>query len=314
MARLSPVSPVDADPRTTCLPPRVSGLVRLRDGRDLSYAEFGDPRGLPVLWLHGTPGASRQVAPAAVAAASEMGVRIVGIARPGAGHSTPHAYGAVADIAGDVEQLVDRLGIDDFAVVGLSGGGPYTLALGAKLSDRVRGLCVLGGVPPAVGPDATEGGVVAFLARHHRAIRLAHRPVGRVLNTALKPVVPLGHSLGDAFFRFLPEADRRVFQTPGVKEMFVGDFARSITEGFGTRAALRDAVLFGRDWGFRLSDVTVPVQWWHGDVDWCIDLPHGQHCVARLPDATLRFVPGGSHLTGYAAADEVIEAVKGFFA
>ena len=36
-----------------------------------------------------------------------------------------------------------------------------------------------------------------------------------------------------------------------------------------------------------LADVTVPVRWWHGDEDHIVPFRHGQHLVARLPDATL---------------------------
>src|SRR5258708_20173196 len=45
--------------------PRLEGTVPLSDGRRLAYAEFGAPHGPLVLWFHGTPGARRQVPPAA---------------------------------------------------------------------------------------------------------------------------------------------------------------------------------------------------------------------------------------------------------
>jgi pimeloyl-ACP methyl ester carboxylesterase len=294
-------------------PPRLSGVVTLADGRDLAFAEFGDPGGLPVVWLHGTPGSCRQVAPAASAAASALGVRIIGVARPGAGDSTPARYRNVASIADDIEQLVDRFGVGRFAVVGLSGGGPYTLALGARLTDRVAGLGVLGGVAPTVGEDAPDGGVVALARTYQFALRRVQRPLGSVLSIALRPLIPLASPIADALFGVLPEGDRRVFETPGVKDMFIGDLSLSLTAGEGVRAALLDATLFGRDWGFRLSDVTVPVHWWHGDEDWIVPLAHGEWVASRLPDATFHLRPGDSHLSGYAAADEVIETAASFF-
>jgi hypothetical protein len=41
--------------------PRLEGSVAVRDGRRLSFAEFGTPRGAAIIWMHGTPGARRQI-------------------------------------------------------------------------------------------------------------------------------------------------------------------------------------------------------------------------------------------------------------
>src|SRR3954469_3260928 len=102
----------------TLLAPFVEGVVTVQHGRRLGFAEFGDPHGRAVLWMHGTPGARRQIPQAARLAAAELGVRLIGIDRPGVGHSTPHLYSSIADSADDIEQLLDRLGIGDFAMLG----------------------------------------------------------------------------------------------------------------------------------------------------------------------------------------------------
>ena len=139
-------------------PPRFLGTVRLSGGRRLGYAEYGPARGRPLLWFHGTPGARRQIAPEARTLAHERGVRIVAVERPGIGESTPHVYRALVEFAADIEQLADSLGIDRFGVAGLSGGGPYALACAHEMPARVVAVGVLGGVAPAVGPDAAAGG------------------------------------------------------------------------------------------------------------------------------------------------------------
>ena len=45
-------------------------------------------------------------------------------------------------------------------VIGLSGGGPYTLACAAAMPDRVVAAGVLGGVAPIRGADAISGGLM----------------------------------------------------------------------------------------------------------------------------------------------------------
>src|SRR5438445_11601091 len=104
-------------------PPRVEGTVALAPGRRLGFAEFGPADGRPVVWLHGTPGARRQIPQPARVAAEELGVRIIGIDRPGVGASAPFRYGSVLDFAGDMAVIADQLGFDRFAMIGLSGGG-----------------------------------------------------------------------------------------------------------------------------------------------------------------------------------------------
>src|SRR3954465_14985887 len=103
--------------------PRLEGTVRVPDGRLLSFSEFGRPRGRAVIWMHGTPGARRQVPEVARIAAEELDLRILGLARPGVGHPTPHRYGSMFDFTADLTHVLECLGIDEFAMLGLSGGG-----------------------------------------------------------------------------------------------------------------------------------------------------------------------------------------------
>src|SRR4029078_7182615 len=142
--------------------PRLEGSVAVRGGRRLSFAEFGDPRGAAIVWMHGTPGARRQIPIEARAFAEENHVRLIGIDRPGIGWSTPHLYDDILDWTGDLVELCDVLDIDTLRVIGLSGGGPYALAAGAALPERVHGVGVLGGVAPTKGPDAIAGGLVTL--------------------------------------------------------------------------------------------------------------------------------------------------------
>ncbi|HWU23869.1 MAG TPA: alpha/beta hydrolase, partial [Nocardioides sp.] len=136
--------------------PVLEGSVAVRDGRRVSFAEHGAAQGDALVWLHGTPGARRQIPLEARAYAETNGLRLIGIDRPGIGSSTPYLYPNVLDWAADFEMLLDALGIDTVRVIGLSGGGPYTLAAAAALPERVLAAGVLGGVAPTRGPDAAD--------------------------------------------------------------------------------------------------------------------------------------------------------------
>src|SRR5437764_10688285 len=146
-------------------PPRIEGRVQVRDGRKLGFAEFGPVGGRPIVWLHGTPGARKKIPEDARLAAQEVGVRFVGIDRPGTGLSTSHLYDSILDHIADLQVVVDELGFDEFAVIGLSGGGPYALAAAYAMPERVPVVGVLGGVAPTRGEDAPPGGLVSLAAR-----------------------------------------------------------------------------------------------------------------------------------------------------
>jgi pimeloyl-ACP methyl ester carboxylesterase len=89
--------------------------------------------------------------------------------------------------------------------------------------------------------------------------------------------------------------------------MFLDDIATSSRRRFS--AVAHDAALFGRDWGFDLSDVDVPVFWWHGDADNIVPLAHAEHSVALINSSRFDIRPTESHLGGFAAADIVLETL-----
>ncbi len=131
--------------------PKLEGNVAVGTDRRIGFAEFGDPQGRAIFWLHGTPGARRQIPVEARIYAEKHQIRLIGVDRPGIGSSTPHEYPKVIDFAEDLRTIADTLGIDKMEIIGLSGGGPYTLGCAAAMPDRVVAVGVLGGVAPTRG-------------------------------------------------------------------------------------------------------------------------------------------------------------------
>jgi len=287
-------------------PPCIEGRVEVRDGRKLGFATFGPPDGRPIIWLHGTPGARRQIPPAARLAADEVGVRFIGVDRPGTGLSTSHLYGSIVEFIADLRILIDEMDFHELAVIGLSGGGPYALAAGYAMPDRVKVVGVLGGVAPTRGEDAVPGGLVSVAVKLAPLIPPFRVPLGISLSLFVAALRPVGRPALGLYARVSPPGDREVFAREEIKTMFLDDIGDT---GGRLRAPVDDIILFTRDWGFLLREVTPPVKWWHGDADHIVPLAHGQRCVERLPNAELFVRPGESHLGGFAAAEEVLETL-----
>ncbi len=288
-------------------PPRARrvGTVEVEGDRVVGWAEFGHPDGDPVLWFHGTPGACLQVPPTVDAVALGLGFRVIAVERPGTGRSTDHRYRRVIDIGADVEQLADRLELERFAVVGLSGGGPYTLAVARSLPDRVVVASLLGGLGPVRGPDA--------VASYTRALRFAavplevlRTPVGDLVGSLVRLARPVADPVFEAYARFLGFADRPVLSDPTFKAMFLHDLITADE----LRSVAHDMALFARHWGFRLDEVEVPVVVWQGLADVIVPPSHGHHQAARLPRGELRVREGQGHFAGFAEVGDVLERIR----
>lgn len=280
--------------------------VPVAEGRHLGAAEFGDPQGFPVLWFHGTPGGRMQVPPDAPSSARERGIRLFGVERPGTGWSTPHRYRRVREFADDIRALANYLDLPRFAVVGLSGGGPYTLACAHSLPDRVAAACVIGGIGPTAGPDAVPSYTRA-LALVGPVLTAVAGPVGRALPTLVTPFVPHAEAAVRAFSKVAPRADRPILLDPAFGEVLVGDLLHVLDDGLAAPA--HDARLFSRAWGFRLRDVQPPVHFFQGDADGIVPESHGRHQAAAVQRGTLTILEGGGHLAGYVDASRVFEAL-----
>jgi pimeloyl-ACP methyl ester carboxylesterase len=101
--------------------------MQLPDGRTLACAEYGSPEGNVLVACQGYPG-SRLAAVAFAAHAAQANVRVISLDRPGFGRSSGQDRRSFLDWPSDLLALTERLGIDRFAIVGVSGGAPYALA------------------------------------------------------------------------------------------------------------------------------------------------------------------------------------------
>lgn len=285
--------------------PRLEGSVAVRGGRRLSFAEFGPAQGIPVVWMHGTPGSRRQIPIDARRMADEEGIRIIGVDRPGIGTSTAHLYDNVLDWSADLAILADTLGLEKLHVIGLSGGGPYALAAGVGLPERVKSVGVIGGVAPIVGPDAIGGGLAQLAPYAAPLVSAVRGPLSQVLSRTVRVIAPLGNAAISAYAAVQPRGDKELLRQPEFKAMFVDDLLSG--SRFQLGAPLADMILFSRHWGFTAADVAVPVVWWHGDADHIVPYTHGLHMAKRLPHVRFSTITGQAHLGGLSVARDILQ-------
>ncbi len=279
--------------------------LRLSDGRQLGYAEYGDPAGKPVFFFHGIPGSRLFRPPDDVT--TKARVRLICAERPGYGESTFQPGRRMLDWPADIAQLADYLGIDRFAVAGHSGGGPYALACAYALPERVTMAVSLSGAGPGDAPSATEGMVLL----HALAFRLGRylpwwllQPIASRIYSSRLSALKAGTDR-EAARRVA--ADRILFDQPEIRKAC----DESEIEGLrpGMAGVTWDVRLLTRPWGFSLKDIRVPVQVWHGTTDDQTSVPMARHMAAQIPGAACTICEGEAHLLLFPHWEEILAGI-----
>jgi pimeloyl-ACP methyl ester carboxylesterase len=270
-------------------------LVLMPDGRDIDVLTTGPEDGFPLVVHGGTP--SGLVVNSRVAeAAAERGLRYVETARPGYEGSTPRPGRRVADVAADVAAVLDALGAGPFVSIGMSGGGPHSLACAALLPGRCLAAASIAGV----GPYGVEG--LDFMAgmgpENVIEFGAALQGAGALTAYLEKESEPLHEVTGEQ----IAAALGGLISGPD-KDVITGEFADELAAG--CRAAVRNGVAGWRDddlafaapWGFSLGALAGRAAIWQGDADLMVPFAHGQWLAAHIPDARVHLEPGAGHLT-----------------
>jgi pimeloyl-ACP methyl ester carboxylesterase len=269
--------------------------VTLRDGRTLHVYDDGDPDGLVVVEHHGTPGSGLPYAPD-VERARERGLRLIGYDRAGYGGSTAKPGREVADIANDIEDVLNELGVERFASLGGSGGGPHTLALGALLADRCVATASIASPTPweAEGIDQMAGmgeqNVEEFTAALEGPEAL--EPLLEREAASIRAASP--EELRDVLVTLLPPVDR---------EVLTGERAAHAKQNIdralepGIEGWRDDDFAFVKPWGFDLDEIRVPVLLWQGGQDMMVPVAHGRWLAERLPGVEAHISDADGHLS-----------------
>ena len=277
------------------------GRITLTCGRVITYRCYGAVDGRPVLALHGTPG-SRLKFSTTDDSARRLGLRVIAPDRWGYGGTDVHPVPSLAAFAADMGSLADTLGLARFAVMGVSGGGPYAAATAALLPTRVAVLALVAPVGPMAGED---NGAVTTLHRFCFG-PLARRPgVVAAIFGGLRGLLQLSPRLGLSVAMLnVPRADRQILATGDVATRL----ARTFIEGLrpGARGPAIDLHLFGAPWDVPLTEAHMPARLWIGSEDRNVPRVATQRLAERLPRCTVEPLHGAGHLWVAVHYDDVL--------
>jgi pimeloyl-ACP methyl ester carboxylesterase len=255
--------------------------VTLSDGRRLSAHDStnGDPRAFTIVWHHGSPQTGAALEPH-LAAAGARHIRWISYGRPGYGGSTAQPGRTIEDAAGDVRQLLDALGVDRFATMGASGGGPHALACALAMPDRVSGAATFA----TLAPYSKDFDWFSGMSGDGPALRAALRGENaRVEFERTSAFDAESFTAGD-------------YAALDARWASLGADVGQAAAG-GTGGLVADDLALVAPWGAGLAELTVPVLLAHGGADRVVPVSHARRLLQVVPDAELWLRPNDGHIS-----------------
>lgn len=237
-------------------------ILKYKNGHSLSFAEYGDEKGYPILIQHGL-----------IASITDYhlfdrlirsGINLICIARPGYGESSPYVMSNIAEWGTIVSALVEELKLSQFDVLGMSSGAPYSYAIGYQLPEKVRDIFIFSGIPALYDEEV-----------------LAHWPYEVTKNASISEMERLAYKL---FFSNLSKGD---LEKDDIKDSMMNHC-------FGVA---QDLKLRCRDWGFKLTEIKEDVYMQHSKADQNVPFITAEMTAKLLPNCRFEIRENGEHFS-----------------
>lgn len=288
-----------------------SELIDAGDGRVLEVMHSGVSSG-PVVVAHGGTPSGIAEWPRLTELVARAGLGLVVYARPGYAASTRREGRTVASGADDTRAVLDRLGVDVFVALGVSGGGPAALADAAGLADRCRGSVVVAGLAPVDG-----AGLDFFDGMADSNAMLFRTGIGSPEAVAMiaEGFAAMTVTLDAAAFKAmapttLPPVDAAVMEGPMADEL-AEYLAAGMRSAFanGVHGLVDDVLAYTQPWGFDVASITRPVTVWHGTADENVPVGHARWIVDQIAGAEGHLLDGHGHVSILTELESIVASI-----
>ena len=271
--------------------------VTLSDGRDLGYAIYGNPNGYPIFYFHGFPG-SRIEGKMFDEKMKDSPYALYALDRPGIGNSSQHKERTLLTWADDMVEFANKLNIDRFTVLGISGGGPYALACAYKIpSNRLIASIVISGMGPLNGNKKNFEPLLRFGLTLSKISRLMFRFIYRLIfYSLLKTEKKATRTVKRMILEMSPD-EQAHFSSGNLLEIFIADNYYGYVQGH--LGSAQDVEIYARPWGFKLEEIpkAIPIMLLHGEKDGIVPVEIGKYVAEHIPHCYSQFYLDGTHFT-----------------
>jgi len=300
--------------------PNIDRTIKLPDGRDLSCAKYGASEGPVIFHFHGFPG-SRLEGSLYHDAATALGIQVLTVDRPGVGLSSPHPNRSPRTFADDVQYLAQHLDLKSYAVMAISGGGPYALAYAHAHPEGLKAVALVA----AMGPhDVSRKGMSWANRILFHGFQHYPRVMGFLVPYYVRRVASLSEDVIVDAVRKLQDPSIPLWLKPKPREMKVliyekvmRTFWRSSREFSrqGFQVYCDEGRILTSNQGFKSGGLRdeIPLRLWYGTEDANLGAQMGPRIASGLGrHATLRMEDEGHASLVVNRAEDVLRDLKQF--
>lgn len=290
-------------------------IFKLKDGRNLNFAEFGDPNGKPIFYFHGQNSSNQEIR-LFIGETKLVNCRIIAVNRPGINLSDFVKY-TILDYPDDIIELADSMNIEKFAVLGGSGGAPFVCACAYKIPDRVTICGIVSGLAPiefGIEEMEKKKRTELFLARRmnwlFKMLLFAQRSVLKKVEKKTEEEI-LEFFTKMAEKSGASESDKKILLNPNNTRIILNLMSEAL---FSIKGVAHVTRLYSKSWGFDLKDILKTVKFflWHGEQDKSVPVSMARKFCQNLPNCTGKFIEGEGHFSTFVNHfEEIINTLIG---
>ena len=268
--------------------------ITLNDGRKLGYMKYGDPNGFPILAFHGTPGSRIWFFDNDQTSIS-LGINLITIDRPGYGLSDRLPNRTVLDFAGDIMEFANKMQLEQFSVLGVSGGGVYSAACAYQLPDRI----VRAGLISTI-KEFKNGKPPKEMIWSNRISFILSRKFPWIIKWNFRQQKKLIEKNPEAYTRsiqrnikHLCKADQKLMSEEQNAELL----RLHLKEAFrrGVSEVVYELTLLSQKWGFEYDKIRTPIELWHGTEDTLAPIAPIKEMAELIPNCNSHYINGQGH-------------------
>lgn len=270
---------------------RLNQYITLKDGRNLGFAEKGPLDGKPVFHFNGFPGSRLEITLIDDEILHELNILLIGVDRPGMGLSDFKKGRTLLDWPEDILELANHLNIKKFAVEGVSGGSPYSLACAYKIPQYLTSCAVIGGIGPMDFEKVIGSKTLFFIIKRFFFIfRISTYFQGRTARNIEKM-----RSKWKKSFNELPQADQNILNDASKLTLFLEEGAEAFKQG--SKGVSDEGRLYSRPWHFKLENITpdLKVYIFHGERDTIVPISIARSVAQLIPNCMIKIYPDEGH-------------------
>lgn len=285
---------------------KLNQQVVLKDNRNLGFAEYGNPKGYPIIYCHGSQ-SSRLEMHYDIYFTIENDLRIITVDRPGHGLSDFNSNGSILQFGRDVKQLIDYLKINTFSVVGMSAGAPFALGISYLFPENIYKTSIISGFAPFNNHNKKH------LSREVKMMLKISKTFPFLLKVLLKVQVKrLGENpkktVGN-FLKIMSKPDQEILKNEAVLEVIENTFKEAYRNG-SKGVAYEISNLLVKNWEFELNKIQVPITFWQGKKDNNVPYQWAKYMSNKIKGANLKEFPEKGHLMIFEYAKEIFTDLK----